>query len=158
MSILALPRRLNFLPVVALWFVIAATAPSTLAVQAAKPATAADDEPKAAKSLGDLEKVVTDKTAEAAVDWARFLGNGCKGATDCFGEGDHVDAELALGGAIEAAVKTAVDGVAGKKMKVKVNDAVDAIAAATRAGTAFVLGYVGGGQSPFESKVPPVKW
>lgn len=126
MSILALPRRLNFLPVVALWFVIAATAPSTLAVQAAKPATAADDEPKAAKSLGDLEKVVTDKTAEAAVDWARFLGNGCKGATDCFGEGDHVDAELALGGAIEAAVKTAVDGVAGKKMKVKVNDAVDA--------------------------------
>ena len=35
-----------------------------------------------------------------------------------------------------------------------VNDAVDAIAAATRAGTSFVFGYVGGGPLPFESKVP----
>jgi concentrative nucleoside transporter, CNT family len=35
-----------------------------------------------------------------------------------------------------------------------VNDAVDAIATATRAGTSFVFGYVGGGQKPFESKVP----
>ncbi|MBV8753990.1 MAG: nucleoside:proton symporter [Hyphomicrobiales bacterium] len=35
-----------------------------------------------------------------------------------------------------------------------VNDAVDAIATATRAGTSFVFGYVGGGQPPFESKVP----
>jgi CNT family concentrative nucleoside transporter len=35
-----------------------------------------------------------------------------------------------------------------------INDAVDAIAAATRAGTSFVFGYVGGGQAPFESKVP----
>jgi CNT family concentrative nucleoside transporter len=35
-----------------------------------------------------------------------------------------------------------------------INDAVDAIAAATRAGTSFVFGYVGGGQVPFESKVP----
>jgi concentrative nucleoside transporter, CNT family len=34
------------------------------------------------------------------------------------------------------------------------NGAVDAIAAATRAGTSFVFGYVGGGQLPFESKVP----
>ena len=31
---------------------------------------------------------------------------------------------------------------------------VDAIAAATRAGTSFVFGYVGGGPLPFESKVP----
>lgn len=101
---------------------LAAAAP-----QAAKPAEAADDEaPKAVKSLGDLEKAVTDKTAEAAVDWARFLGNGCKGAADCFGTGEHADAELALGGAIETAVKTAVDGLAGKKVKVKLNDAVDA--------------------------------
>jgi CNT family concentrative nucleoside transporter len=35
-----------------------------------------------------------------------------------------------------------------------VNSAVDAIATATRAGTSFVFGYVGGGQLPFESKVP----
>src|SRR5215467_7399970 len=35
-----------------------------------------------------------------------------------------------------------------------INAAVDAIAAATRAGTSFVFGYVGGGQAPFESKVP----
>jgi len=35
-----------------------------------------------------------------------------------------------------------------------VNGAVDAIASATRAGTSFVFGYVGGGQLPFESKVP----
>ena len=35
-----------------------------------------------------------------------------------------------------------------------VNGAVDAIATATRAGTSFVFGYVGGGQLPFESKVP----
>jgi CNT family concentrative nucleoside transporter len=35
-----------------------------------------------------------------------------------------------------------------------INDAVEAIAAATRAGTAFVFGYVGGGALPFEPKVP----
>jgi CNT family concentrative nucleoside transporter len=35
-----------------------------------------------------------------------------------------------------------------------VNDAVDAIAAATRAGTSFVFGYVGGAALPFELKVP----
>jgi CNT family concentrative nucleoside transporter len=35
-----------------------------------------------------------------------------------------------------------------------INDAVDAVAAATRAGTAFVFGYVGGGTLPFEPKVP----
>jgi len=35
-----------------------------------------------------------------------------------------------------------------------INAAVDAIAAATRAGTAFVFGYVGGGPLPFESKTP----
>src|SRR5215831_15561934 len=35
-----------------------------------------------------------------------------------------------------------------------INAAVDAIAAATHAGTSFVFGYVGGGQVPFESKVP----
>ncbi|MBR0798111.1 nucleoside:proton symporter [Bradyrhizobium jicamae] len=35
-----------------------------------------------------------------------------------------------------------------------INDAVGAIAAATRAGTAFVFGYVGGGTLPFDPKVP----
>jgi CNT family concentrative nucleoside transporter len=35
-----------------------------------------------------------------------------------------------------------------------VNGAVDAVAAATRAGTSFVFGYVGGGTLPFEPKVP----
>src|SRR6202166_4836267 len=35
-----------------------------------------------------------------------------------------------------------------------INDAVEAIATATRAGTAFVFGYVGGGPLPFELKVP----
>ncbi len=35
-----------------------------------------------------------------------------------------------------------------------VNDAVGAIAAATRAGTSFVFGYIGGGQLPYELKVP----
>ena len=34
------------------------------------------------------------------------------------------------------------------------NDAVDAIAAATRAGTSFVFGYLGGGPLPFEPKTP----
>ena len=34
------------------------------------------------------------------------------------------------------------------------NGAVDAIAAATRAGTSFVFGYAGGGTLPFEPKVP----
>ena len=97
-----------------------------LLVSASLAQSAADDAPKAAASLGDLERDVTDKTAEAAVDWARFLGNGCKGAAEVFGTGEHADAELALGGAIEAALKTAVDGLAGKKTKVKLNDAVDA--------------------------------
>jgi CNT family concentrative nucleoside transporter len=35
-----------------------------------------------------------------------------------------------------------------------INTAVDAIAAASRAGTSFVFGYVGGGPLPFELKVP----
>ncbi len=35
-----------------------------------------------------------------------------------------------------------------------VNDAVEAIAAATRAGTTFVFGYLGGGPLPFELKFP----
>jgi CNT family concentrative nucleoside transporter len=35
-----------------------------------------------------------------------------------------------------------------------VNSTVDAVAAATRAGTSFVFGYVGGGPAPFESKAP----
>jgi CNT family concentrative nucleoside transporter len=35
-----------------------------------------------------------------------------------------------------------------------INSAVDAIASATKAGTSFVFGYVGGGTLPFELKVP----
>ena len=35
-----------------------------------------------------------------------------------------------------------------------INDAVGAIAAATRAGTSFVFGYLGGGQAPFDLKAP----
>jgi CNT family concentrative nucleoside transporter len=35
-----------------------------------------------------------------------------------------------------------------------VNDGVDAIAAATRAGTSFVFGYIGGGPLPFEPEFP----
>ncbi len=35
-----------------------------------------------------------------------------------------------------------------------INDAVGAVAAATRAGTAFVFGYVGGGAPPFDVKTP----
>jgi CNT family concentrative nucleoside transporter len=35
-----------------------------------------------------------------------------------------------------------------------INDAVLALAAATRAGTAFVFGYVGGGPPPFDLKNP----
>src|SRR6202034_1619273 len=35
-----------------------------------------------------------------------------------------------------------------------INDAVGAVAAATRAGTSFVFGYVGGGPVPFEPKIP----
>jgi CNT family concentrative nucleoside transporter len=35
-----------------------------------------------------------------------------------------------------------------------ITDAVDAIATATRAGTSFVFGYVGGGPLPFELKTP----
>jgi CNT family concentrative nucleoside transporter len=35
-----------------------------------------------------------------------------------------------------------------------INDAVGAISAASRAGSSFVFGYVGGGQLPFELKVP----
>jgi len=35
-----------------------------------------------------------------------------------------------------------------------INHAVEAIAAATRAGTSFVFGYIGGGPLPFELKTP----
>ncbi len=35
-----------------------------------------------------------------------------------------------------------------------INNAVDAIASATRAGTSFVFGYVGGGPLPFDAKTP----
>ena len=37
-----------------------------------------------------------------------------------------------------------------------VNDAVGAIAAATRAGTSFVFGYLGGGPLPYDLKAPGV--
>src|SRR5579871_2321715 len=37
---------------------------------------------------------------------------------------------------------------------VAINNAVEAIASATRAGTAFVFGYVGGGPLPFNAKTP----
>src|SRR6266699_533868 len=40
------------------------------------------------------------------------------------------------------------------RMFAAVNGAVDAIAAATRAGTSFVFGYLGGGTLPYELKVP----
>src|SRR5438128_7694872 len=36
------------------------------------------------------------------------------------------------------------------RMFAAINDAVDAIAAASRAGTSFVFGYLGGGQIPYE--------
>jgi CNT family concentrative nucleoside transporter len=39
-----------------------------------------------------------------------------------------------------------------------INNAVDAIADATKAGTAFVFGYVGGGPLPFELKVPSAEF
>jgi concentrative nucleoside transporter, CNT family len=39
-----------------------------------------------------------------------------------------------------------------------INDAVEAIAAATKAGTAFVFGYVGGGAAPFEVKEPAAQF
>ena len=35
-----------------------------------------------------------------------------------------------------------------------INGAVDAVAAATRAGTSFVFGYLGGGPLPFDPKIP----
>ncbi|HEY2184670.1 MAG TPA: Na+ dependent nucleoside transporter N-terminal domain-containing protein, partial [Xanthobacteraceae bacterium] len=35
-----------------------------------------------------------------------------------------------------------------------INGAVDAVSAATRAGTSFVFGYLGGAQLPFELKTP----
>src|SRR3974390_321428 len=35
-----------------------------------------------------------------------------------------------------------------------INDAVDAISAASRAGTSFVFGYLGGGPLPFDPKTP----
>ena len=35
-----------------------------------------------------------------------------------------------------------------------INRAVDAVVAATRAGTSFVFGYVGGGALPFDPKTP----
>src|SRR3977135_3048269 len=39
-----------------------------------------------------------------------------------------------------------------------INDAVTAIAAAPRAGTSFVFGYVGGGPLPFELKAPGMEF
>ena len=51
-----------------------------------------------------------------------------------------------------AVVLLKVPGVA--RAFAAINDAVDAIAAASRAGTSFVFGYLGGGQLPYELKVP----
>ncbi len=39
-----------------------------------------------------------------------------------------------------------------------INRAVDAVASATRAGTSFVFGYVGGGEAPFEVKTPAAQF
>ena len=39
-----------------------------------------------------------------------------------------------------------------------INDAVEAVAAATQAGTAFVFGYIGGGAPPFDVKTPAAQF
>jgi concentrative nucleoside transporter, CNT family len=53
---------------------------------------------------------------------------------------------------VTALILLKVPGVA--RAFAAVNDAVNAIAAASRAGTSFVFGYLGGGQLPFDLKVP----
>jgi concentrative nucleoside transporter, CNT family len=63
----------------------------------------------------------------------------------------HVAAGLAVSLGL-ALVLLKVPQVAGGFAAI--NSAVDAIAAATRAGTSFVFGYLGGGPLPFDPKTP----
>jgi len=65
-----------------------------------------------------------DSTA-AALGWARFVAAGYKGTADHLGQGSAADAELALGDAMEKSVKTFVDSLAGKKTKLRLNEAVE---------------------------------
>jgi concentrative nucleoside transporter, CNT family len=53
---------------------------------------------------------------------------------------------------VTALILLKVPGVA--RVFAAINDAVNAIAAASRAGTSFVFGYLGGGQLPFDLTVP----
>src|ERR1700704_5158382 len=53
---------------------------------------------------------------------------------------------------VTALILLTVPGVA--RAFAAINEAVNAIAAASRAGTTFVFGYLGGGQLPFELKTP----
>ncbi len=53
---------------------------------------------------------------------------------------------------VTAVVLLKLPGIAG--VFARINDAVGAISAASRAGTSFVFGYLGGGAPPFELKAP----
>src|SRR5262245_34800346 len=94
----------------------------------AKPAEPkpAPEEPRPTVGLAELAKSVADKNAVAALGWLEFMNVGYKGAADHVGQGEAADAELALGGAVEKGVQALLPTLAGKKGKVRLNDAIEA--------------------------------
>jgi CNT family concentrative nucleoside transporter len=82
--------------------------------------------------------------AMVAIAWA-FSENRRAVSVKRIGIGLAVTVALAL---LLLKVKPVRDGFAA------LNGVVDAIAAATRAGTSFVFGYLGGGALPFDPKFP----
>ncbi len=81
--------------------------------------------PTRASGVVELGADVLEPSVEAALGWMKFIAAGYRGAADHLGNGAAADAELALGDAIEKSLPACLQSLAGKKGKVRLNDAFE---------------------------------
>ena len=84
-----------------------------------------DEEPIA--PIASIVELVPDPSVatEAAFGWLRFMAAGYRNSAELLGQGAAADAELAVGEAIEKAVRPLLEAQVGKKGKVKLSDTAD---------------------------------
>jgi hypothetical protein len=99
--------------------------PKGAAKPESKPEPKAEDKTPPAPDLLSIAKDVGDSDTASALGWLAFAAAGYKNPADLLGHGPASDAELALGDAVERAVKPLFESLPGKKGKVKLNDAVE---------------------------------
>lgn len=78
-------------------------------------------------SIASIVELVPEPSVatEAAFGWLRFMAAGYRNSAELLGQGAAADAELAIGEAIEKAVRPLLDAQVGKKGKVKLSDTAD---------------------------------